>query len=251
MPSRRSRIIIAIATVALIAVAAWLLLAPRLGGEPEVAPRWSPPVPLPPAAEQVGPTSAWVDDDWLERTAEATDIPIRALAAYAGVSVFQVDFRPDCGLSWTILAAVGYVESRHGTHDGSSLQEDGTAVPPIYGVSLSGGETDRIPDTDGGAIDGDAEFDRALGPLQMIPESWRNWGYDGNLDGAVDPQNIDDASHAAANYLCRASAAGLDVEEGWRAGIAAYNSNPAYIDAVATAAEGYRAAVTDDPADDQ
>lgn len=244
MPSRRSRIIIAVAAIALVAVAAWVLLAPRLGLQPaSVAPSWSPPVPRPPAAERVGPASGWVDADWLESTAAATDIPIRALAAYAGVSVFQVDFRPECGLSWTILAAVGYVESRHGTHDGSSVQDDGTVVPPIYGVPLAGGETDRITDTDAGAFDGDTEFDRAMGPLQMIPEAWRNWGYDGNFDGLVDPQNIDDASHAAANYLCRASAAGLDVEEGWRAGIAAYNSDPAYIDAVATAAERYREAV--------
>ena len=36
---------------------------------------------------------------------------------------------------------------------------------------------------------------RAAGPLQFIPASWQKWG-------RGDPQNIDEASAAAARYLC-------------------------------------------------
>ena len=59
------------------------------------------------------------------------------------------------------------------------------------------------------------------GGLQFIPQAWRNWHVDGGGDGVEDPQNIDDAALAAANYLCRASTA-FDTEDGWRAGIRAY-----------------------------
>ena len=81
----------------------------------------------------------------------------------------------------------------------------GNAVPPIFGIALDGGNTAEITDTDDGAIDGDAEFDRAVGPMQLIPQTWRNWHIDGGGDGVEDPQNIDDAALAAANYLCRSS----------------------------------------------
>ena len=65
-------------------------------------------------------------------------------------------------------------------------------------------------------IDGDPDIDRAVGPMQLIPQTWRNWHVDGGADGVEDPQNIDDAATAAANYLCRSSI-GMDTEAGWRA----------------------------------
>jgi membrane-bound lytic murein transglycosylase B len=56
----------------------------------------------------------------------------------------------------------------------------------------------------------------------------------------ADPHNIHDAALAAANYLCRAVPS-LGDETSWRAGIAAYNADASYLDAVATAAERYAA----------
>ena len=108
-------------------------------------------------------------------------------------------------------------------------------MPPIFGIALDGGNTAEITDTDDGAIDGDTEFDRAVGPMQLIPQTWRNWHVDGGGDGVEDPQNIDDAAMAAANYLCRSSIA-MDTEDGWRAAISAYNSSDTYLSNVAAAA---------------
>ncbi len=85
------------------------------------------------------------------------------------------------------------------------------------------------------------EFDRAVGPFQLIPQTWRNWHTDGNGDGVEDPHNFDDAAMAATNYLCRASSP-QDTEEGWRAAITAYNSAGGYLDAVASRAAAYAAA---------
>ena len=74
--------------------------------------------------------------------------------------------------------------------------------------------------------------------MQLIPQTWRNWHVDGGGDGVEDPQNIDDAAVAAANYLCRSSIA-MDTEDGWRAAISAYNSSDTYLSNVAAAAVSY------------
>ena len=219
-------------------IAATLLLA-GCAAPSAPAPQWAPAAEPPPRiGTWEGVVTDLVDPAWVQRVAAATGIPERALAAYAGAALLTEEVNPGCGIAWNTLAALGAVESDHGRHDGSALDADGTAQPGIFGIALDGGDTDEITDTDGGEIDGDAVHDRAVGPMQMIPESWRNWGFDGNNDGVRDAQNIDDASVAAANYLCRASrdTAPMSTLEGWRAGIVAYNSAPSYIDAVATAA---------------
>lgn len=229
------------------------LLSPRVGSpagdappaaDSPPAPRWVAPAALPPSAET--PTragvSGLVDAAWVAAVAQESGIPERALAAYAGAAIAKHAERPDCLLGWNTLAGIGWVESRHGGHGGASIAEDGTVSPPIIGVALDGAETALIADSDGGAIDGDTEFDRAVGPLQFIPGSWANWYVDASGDGIADPHNIDDAALAAANYLCRAVPT-LGDEASWRAGIASYNAEGVYLDAVATASLRYAAAV--------
>ena len=247
MPDRRHLwILIGVGSAILVVVLlAFFALAP-LGGaldaeDPLPAPSWASPAAAPVVAAQ--PTGAGVaglvDPAWLAETAESTDIPARALAAYAGVAIWKAEQMPACGLSWNTLAAIGYAESRHGTHDGSAVSPDGTVAPPIFGIALVGGATANIPDSDEGAIDGDGQIDRAVGPMQLIPQTWRNWHADANGDGVEDPQNIDDATMASANYLCRASG-DMATEAGWSAGIAAYNSDPAYAVIIAGAGSRYR-----------
>ncbi|MBX9717970.1 MAG: lytic murein transglycosylase [Microbacteriaceae bacterium] len=164
-----------------------------------------------------------------------------APAAHAGAAIAKNAERPDCLLGWNTLAGIGWIESRHGRYGGASIAAEGTVSPPIIGIALDGATTALITDTDAGAIDGDAEFDRAVGPLQFIPGSWANWYVDASGDGVADPHNIDDAALAAANYLCRAVPT-LGDEASWRAGIAAYNADGAYLDAVAEASQRYAAA---------
>ena len=124
------------------------------------------------------------------------------------------------------------------------MGDDGVVSPPIYGPPLNGGDgVEHIPDSDGGEIDGDATIDRAAGPFQLIPQTWRNWHTDGNGDGIEDPQNIDDAAMATVNYLCRVSI-GIDTEEGWIAAVSGFNSPQSYRDTVATYAVRYADAVS-------
>ena len=82
------------------------------------------------------------------------------------------------GLSWTVLAAIGQIESDHGANDGPS----------------SAG---------------------ALGPMQFLPSTWAVWGTDGF--GQTGPPNIMnplDAVPSAARMLCAdgAAAGGASLE---------------------------------------
>src|SRR5690606_31253576 len=143
---------------------------------------WALPIDLPPpvAGSQVRDgASGYADEEWVLETARITGVPARALAAYAGVALWKSVQAVDCGLTWTTLAAIGAVESDHGRHGGSSIGPDGRAEPEIYGVALDGQGVALIEDSDGGDIDGDSELDRAVGPMQFIPQAWRNWHIDG------------------------------------------------------------------------
>jgi membrane-bound lytic murein transglycosylase B len=250
MPARRHTWTIVGVAAASIAIltAGWFAFSPLAPGLPGIqperplaAPTWAQPAPAPvPAAAPTAPgVASLVDPTWLAETAETTGIPARALAAYAGVAIEKATQMPECGLAWNTLAAIGFAESTHGTHGGSTIGADGTAAPPILGIALDGASTEHIPDSDAGAIDGDADYDRAVGPMQLIPQTWRNWHVDANADGVEDPQNIDDATMASANYLCRASG-DMATESGWLTGITAYNSDPDYAVTIAKAGSRYR-----------
>jgi membrane-bound lytic murein transglycosylase B len=95
----------------------------------------------------------------------------------------------------------------------------------------------EILDTDGGAFDGDTVYDRAVGPMQFIPETWRIWAVDASGDGVADPHNIDDAA-ATARYLCRLDGT-LASDETWIRAIRSYNDTFEYQTRVATSAERY------------
>ncbi|MDQ1704540.1 MAG: hypothetical protein QOF18_906 [Frankiaceae bacterium] len=69
------------------------------------------------------------------------------------------------GLSWTVLAAIGQVESGHG----------------------------RNPST---------SYAGAMGPMQFLPATFASYGVDGNHDGHLDIMDPYDAIFSAAAYLC-------------------------------------------------
>ncbi|MGG7381593.1 lytic transglycosylase domain-containing protein, partial [Escherichia coli] len=78
----------------------------------------------------------------------------------------------------------------------------GTVSPRITGPPLDGNGVASIPDSDGGRWDGDTTWDRAVGPMQFLPGTWRTLGRDGNGDRVADPNNLFDAAVSAAGYLC-------------------------------------------------
>lgn len=179
-----------------------------------------------------------VDPVWVIEAANVLDIPPRAMASYAGASNAANEHYPQCGLGWNTLAAIGHVESDHGRIHGSEIDDDGVAIPSIVGIALTGSATASHPDTDGGVLDGDTTWDRAVGPMQFIPSTWILYAADGNGDGVADPQNIDDAALAAAAYLCDVGG-DLGVAQNWIRAVAAYNHSVEYNNRVADAANHY------------
>jgi membrane-bound lytic murein transglycosylase B len=176
------------------------------------------------------------------RSSGNAQIPVVALQAYGYAELVLSRTKPSCGLSWTTLAAIGKVESDHGSANGSTLQPDGRVQPPIIGLPLDGkGGRQRVADTDGGQFDGDRQYDRALGPMQFIPSTWRTSGVDADNDGQSDPQDINDAALAAGNYLC-ANGRNLSIVEDWWAAILSYNEVQPYAQRVYDTANQYGAA---------
>ena len=106
------------------------------------------------------------------------------------------------GLSWTVLAAIGQVESGHG----------------------------RNPSTSSAG---------AMGPMQFLPSTFAHYGVDGNHDGVLDIMDPYDAIFSAANYLC-ANGAGRGGDALYSA-IWHYNHADWYVQMVLTLARQYAA----------
>lgn len=169
-------------------------------------------------------------------TVRGTDFALAALDAYVRAAASQ----PRCGITWWALAGISRVEGRHGTYGGARLLADGQVSRPIIGIALTGENgTAAIGDSDGGALDGDPTVDRAVGPMQFIPETWRRWARDGDGDGDRDPQNLYDAAASAAAYLCHNRS--MADEGGMRAGFFSYNHSEAYVENVLGHARRYAA----------
>jgi cell wall-associated NlpC family hydrolase len=93
------------------------------------------------------------------------------------------------GLPWTVLAAVGTVETDNGANTATSTAG-------------------------------------AQGPMQFEPATWARWGIDGDGDGIANIDDPADAIPAAADYLCASGARdGADIP----GALYAYNHSTAYV----------------------
>lgn len=177
------------------------------------------------------------------------DFPFVVLNAYVRAAGIKAREDPSCGIRWTALAGIGKTESNHGTFGGARVDGDGNIDKPIYGIALDGSNgTASIGDSDGGEIDGDPNGDRAAGPMQFIPSSWRHYGRDANLDGKIDIQNLNDAALAAAGLLCD-KGPGLEVDAGLRRAFFSYNPDQRYVSIVLGRVHGYDDFILPWPAD--
>ncbi|GAA2195746.1 hypothetical protein GCM10009848_64810 [Micromonospora lupini] len=196
-----------------------------------------------PTGPAVGPTAGGRPSDslaaWAQQVAAKVNIPATAVQAYGYAELMLAQTNRSCALSWTTLAAIGQVESGHGSANGARLGSDGKALPQIIGLPLDGnGGRMRIIDTDRGLLDKDSTFDRAIGPMQFIPTTWQEIGADADNDGVKDPHDLDDAALAAGNYLCKGGR-NLSIPGDWWNAILSYNDVRRYAQDVYNTADRY------------
>lgn len=177
--------------------------------------------------------------DWARGQSGVLRVPVVALEAYGYAAAVMARSAPRCGIGWTTVAAIARTESRHGSHAGSHVDDDGEVRPPIRGVPLDGSPgVARVLDQEATANAGNPVYVRAEGPFQFLPETWQHWGVDANGDGRADPDDIDDAALTAARYLC-ASGGDLRGARGWQQAILTYNQSTDYLLTVRNAAAAY------------
>jgi hypothetical protein len=123
----------------------------------------------------------------------ASDIPTPML------EVYQQAAETCPGLDWSVLAAVGKIETDHARSTATS----------------SAG---------------------AEGPMQFMPGTWNRFRLDGDNDGRSDVQNPRDAIFSAANYLC---ANGAGNPSNLDAAVYRYNHSESYVRAVRNLAAEY------------
>ncbi|MET8349844.1 MULTISPECIES: lytic transglycosylase domain-containing protein [unclassified Micromonospora] len=176
---------------------------------------------------------------WAQQVGTKVGVPPAAMQAYGYAELVLAQTNRSCALSWTTLAAIGQVESGHGTANGARLGPDGKALPQIIGLPLDGRDGRmRIIDTDRGNLDQDTSFDRAIGPMQFIPTTWQEIGADADNDGVKDPHDLDDAALAAGNYLCKNNR-NLSIAADWWNAILSYNDVRRYAQDVYDTANRY------------
>ena len=169
----------------------------------------------------------------------ALGIPMMALSAYRNAERMMSVSDPGCGISWNLLAGIGRIESGHA--NGGATDAHGTAIRPIYGPALDGtlpGNEVIVQGNSGGRI----SYARAMGPMQFLPGTWAHYASDGDGDGVADPQNVYDATLAAARYLC---SGGLNLRDQSQvlAAILRYNNSMPYAQNVLGWAAAYATGV--------
>lgn len=181
--------------------------------------------------------------------AGALGIPGLSVEAYQNAERILAVENPTCNMHWTLLAGIGRVESGH-ANDGKDADANGNLYKPVIGLPLNGSLPGQavIMDTDGGALDGDTVYDRAVGPMQFIPSTWNQYAGDGNGDGVADPQNLFDSALTTGKYLCDGGMNMQNVAQVASA-IHRYNNSAAYVANVLAWNAGYSTGIVPAAAD--
>ncbi len=155
-----------------------------------------------------GTVSALFGDSSRPSQNALADIPARYLRLYRAAAAHVATDR-GCQLDWTVLAAIGKIETHHGRSE----------LPGVHSGANSAG---------------------AQGPMQFLPATFAHYDQPVPPGGSNPPSPYDpiNATYAAARYLCDSGAR----EGRLRAAIYAYNHAGWYVDQVLAQAAEYRTA---------
>lgn len=175
----------------------------------------------------------------LEGTIDPGQVPAEAQLAYETAAQNIATSSAACNLKWSLLAAIGRVTSDHGRVGNRTLTNGAVVTPPLVGVELNGAPgVSNVLDTDGGTLDGDAKFDRAIGPMQLLPAVWQEFAEDADRDGKKDPQNIFDAALTAGKFLCSGNL-DLSTEQHKKQALVRYDKTAGFAEQVVKVATAY------------
>jgi hypothetical protein len=164
-----------------------------------------------------------------------------ATAEIPAVLLPRYEEAPACsGLPWQVVAAIGYVESRHASTGVARIEPaTGNVAPPIVGIALDGHGVAAIRVPPGGSPwHSDRVWDHAVGPMQFITATWARWGVDASGDGVASPHNAFDAIATAGRYLC-AGKKSLSGTGELKLAIGRYNNSATYVRSVMDKAYDY------------
>jgi|UPI0003F697C7 hypothetical protein len=148
---------------------------------------------------------------WAKEVGGLTGIPARAVRAYGLAEMWMRSDAPKCRLTWSTLAGIAQVASKHG----GEIDKDGELVKPVVG------KNDRV------------------GPLHLSLAKWKAHRFRASRDGQrPDPQQIDDAAVTTARALC---ARGGDMRKArhWWSAVAAHGGSTTFAQHVFVATKRY------------
>lgn len=208
--------------------------------QPAASPEATPDAPAAEPAPAPAPTEQVERPAGLPADVRQGGVPDINYLAYRNAESLLSTQQPQCGISWTLIAGIGRVESTHANNGAADAA--GNLLTPILGPLLDGSLRGNavIRDTDGGQLDGNASYDRAVGSTQFLPETWNAFAGDGNGDGVADPQNLFDAALTTGNYLCHGNLDLRSAADTARA-VLRYNHSQAYVNDVVGYATQYAA----------
>ena len=204
--------------------------------------RLAPAVPMITLATASKEVAMGLDSIAVKTAAQDTAIPASAFAAYHAAEVNLAQSNAGCHLPWWILAGVGRIESGHAAE--GRVDADGTTLGPILSAApTSSTSSSFVADTDGGAYDHSASYDRAVGPMQIMPAVWSEMGQDGNGDGLADPDNIFDSATTAGALMCSVGG-NLSQPRNLAKALLSMDGSTAYVQSVVSWGVAYRASAT-------
>jgi cell wall-associated NlpC family hydrolase len=132
--------------------------------------------------------------------AGATGLTAPAYSAAVAAAEKITSDTPDCPIQPAVLAAFGRVMSNNGQADRVTTNDLGRTSAPLRGLTAT-----PTPDTDQGTIDGSAIDDRRVGPMQLTPAIWSQFGADGDGDATANPDSLFDGALTVGRTMCARS----------------------------------------------
>ena len=172
-----------------------------------------------------GPASAAIDELNNLISPAAPTLPGPAYRAYVRASSHAEELDPRCKVAPALLVGIGRIMSNHGRTKGSTLSAAGATDTELRGLFGS-----ATLDSDGGTVDGSAETDVRVGPLQLTVAQWTEFAL--HDDRVIDsPEWLFSEAIAVARLLCSSNddLRGID---GIRRAVNRFTSNSALTQAI-------------------